>query len=220
MRAWMSRCASLLAGDPRENVVVDLAGPFQLQEMTCMPRSRPCATTGRAGARRRGPAPPECSRRRLRAGAGWAAAPAGGWLPARQRSARRHRMSPRWGPGHPGAHRAVHVRPGAARRRRRPPGHARRVSSRRQRQPAASSPRPGATPASCPPVPATGLPAITPASLRSPFPEAHRLLCLATTPMSRAARAVGYAWSRWRHRQQVRARWHHYQTQLKAARVT
>lgn len=32
----MSRCAFLLAGDPRENVVVDLAGLFQLQEMTCM----------------------------------------------------------------------------------------------------------------------------------------------------------------------------------------
>ena len=34
--AWMSRCASLLAGDPSENVVIDLAGPFHLQEMTCM----------------------------------------------------------------------------------------------------------------------------------------------------------------------------------------
>lgn len=63
-------------------------------------------------------------------------------------------------------------------------------------------------------------PGDNPASSRSPSPEAHRLLRLATTPMSRAARAVGYAWSRWRRRQQVRARWHHYQTQLKAARVT
>jgi hypothetical protein len=36
-------------------------------------------------------------------------------------------------------------------------------------------------------------------------PEAHRLLRLATTPMSRAGRALGYAWSRWRRRQQARA---------------
>jgi hypothetical protein len=37
---------AVLAGDPRENVVVDLAGPFQLQEMTCM--------LDRGHARRRG----------------------------------------------------------------------------------------------------------------------------------------------------------------------
>ena len=51
-------------------------------------------------------------------------------------------------------------------------------------------------------------------------PEARRLLRLAATPMSRAARDLGYAWSRWRRRHQARARWHHYHAQLKAARVT
>jgi SRSO17 transposase len=51
-------------------------------------------------------------------------------------------------------------------------------------------------------------------------PEARRLLRLATTPMSRAARDLGYAWSRWRRRHQARARWHHYHAQLKAIRVT
>jgi hypothetical protein len=50
-------------------------------------------------------------------------------------------------------------------------------------------------------------------------PEARRLLRLATTPMSQAARDLGYAWSRWRRRHQARARWHHYHAQLKAARV-
>jgi hypothetical protein len=59
-----------------------------------------------------------------------------------------------------------------------------------------------------------------PGLVKVSVPEARRLLRLATTPMSRAARALGYAWSRWRRRHQARARWHHYQTQLKAARVT
>jgi len=40
---------------------------------------------------------------------------------------------------------------------------------------------------------------------------------LATTPMSRAAHDLGYAWSRWRRRHQARARWHHYHARLKAA---
>ena len=51
-------------------------------------------------------------------------------------------------------------------------------------------------------------------------PEARRLLRLAATPMSRAARDLGYAWSRWRRRHQARARWHHYHAQLQATRVT
>jgi hypothetical protein len=51
-------------------------------------------------------------------------------------------------------------------------------------------------------------------------PGTRRLLRLATTPISRAARDAGYAWSRWRRRHQARARWHHYHAQLKAARVT
>ena len=40
------------------------------------------------------------------------------------------------------------------------------------------------------------------------------------TPMSRAARDLGCAWSRWRRRHQARARWHHYHARLTAARVT
>jgi hypothetical protein len=79
---------------------------------------------------------------------------------------------------------------------------------------APGSPRPGATPASCPPPPATGRPATTPAWSRSASPEARLLLRLAATPMSRAARDLGYAWSRWRRRHQARARWHHYHARL------
>ena len=48
-------------------------------------------------------------------------------------------------------------------------------------------------------------------------PEARRLLRLATTPMTAAARASGHAWSRWRRRHQARARYHHYQARLRAA---
>jgi SRSO17 transposase len=59
-----------------------------------------------------------------------------------------------------------------------------------------------------------------PGLVKVSVPEARRLLRLATTPMSRAARDLGYAWSRWRRRHQARARWHHYHAQLKAARIT
>ena len=59
-----------------------------------------------------------------------------------------------------------------------------------------------------------------PGLVKVSVPEARRLLRLATAPMSRAARDLGYAWSRWRRRHQARARWHHYHAQLKAARVT
>jgi hypothetical protein len=60
-----------------------------------------------------------------------------------------------------------------------------------------------------------------PGLVKVSVPEARRLLRLATTtPMSRAARDLGYAWSRWRRRHQARARWHHYHAQLEAARVT
>jgi hypothetical protein len=38
--------------------------------------------------------------------------------------------------------------------------------------------------------------------------------------MTRAARDLGHAWSRWRRRHQARARWHHYHARLKTARVT
>jgi hypothetical protein len=59
-----------------------------------------------------------------------------------------------------------------------------------------------------------------PGLVKVSVPEARRLARLATTPMSRAARNLGYAWSRWRRRHQARARWHHYHAQLKAAHVT
>ena len=51
-------------------------------------------------------------------------------------------------------------------------------------------------------------------------PEARRLARLAAAPMSRAARDLGCAWSRWRRRHQARARWHHYHARLTAAHVT
>ena len=59
-----------------------------------------------------------------------------------------------------------------------------------------------------------------PGLVKVSLPEARRLLRLATTPMSRTARDLGYAWSRWRRRHQARARWHHYHAQLKGACVT
>ena len=59
-----------------------------------------------------------------------------------------------------------------------------------------------------------------PGLVKVSVPEARRLLRLATAPMTRAARDLGYAWSRWRRRHQARARWHHYHTRLKAAQVT
>ena len=59
-----------------------------------------------------------------------------------------------------------------------------------------------------------------PGLVKVSVPEARRLLRLATIPMSRTARDLGYAWSRWRRCHQARARWHHYHAQLKAARVT
>ena len=59
-----------------------------------------------------------------------------------------------------------------------------------------------------------------PGLVKVSVPEARRLLRLATAPMTRTARDLGYAWSRWRRRHQARARWHHYHTRLKAAQVT
>jgi len=59
-----------------------------------------------------------------------------------------------------------------------------------------------------------------PGLVKVSVPEARRLLRLATTPMSRAARDLGHAWSRWRRRHQARARWHHYHARLQAAQVT
>ena len=59
-----------------------------------------------------------------------------------------------------------------------------------------------------------------PGLVKVSVPEARHLARLATAPVSRAARDLGYAWSRWRRRHQARARWHHYHARLKAARVT
>lgn len=56
-----------------------------------------------------------------------------------------------------------------------------------------------------------------PGLVKVSVPEARRLLRLATTPMSAAARQLGYAWSRWRRKHQARARYHHYQARLRAA---
>jgi hypothetical protein len=74
----------------------------------------------------------------------------------------------------------------------------------------------GKLPASADDQPPGGDPGLVKVSV----PEARRLARLATAPMTRAARNLGYAWSRWRRRHQARARWHHYHAQLKAARIT
>jgi hypothetical protein len=67
------------------------------------------------------------------------------------------------------------------------------------------------------PASADELPPQEPGMVKVSVPEARRLLALATTPMTAAARQFGYAWSRWRRRHQARARYHHYQTRLRAA---
>jgi SRSO17 transposase len=59
-----------------------------------------------------------------------------------------------------------------------------------------------------------------PGLVKVSVPEARRLARLATAPMNRAARDLGYAWSRWRRCHQARARWHHYHARLEAACVT
>jgi SRSO17 transposase len=59
-----------------------------------------------------------------------------------------------------------------------------------------------------------------PGLVKVSVPEARRLARLATTPVSRTARDLGHAWSRWRRRHQARARWHHYHARLTAAHVT
>ena len=55
-----------------------------------------------------------------------------------------------------------------------------------------------------------------PGQVKVSVPEARRLLRLATTPMTAAARQLGYPWSRWRRRHEARGRYHHYQTRLRA----
>ena len=112
----------------------------------------------------------------------------------------------------PPAHRAVDARPGAAGHRRRPPGPARRTALRRQ-QPAARGlgRHRQATRQRASDQP----PGNDPGLVKVSVPEARRLARLATTPMSRAARDLGYAWSRWR-RDQAPARRHDYHAQLES----
>jgi len=105
---------------------------------------------------------------------------------------------------------------------------ARPAPSAPQHEPAAS-PGPGPSAASGPGQPAawrdTGaLPAAAhdpppadPGMVKVSAPEARRLLRLATTPMTAAARDLGHAWSRWRRKHQARARYHHYQVRLRAS---
>ena len=56
-----------------------------------------------------------------------------------------------------------------------------------------------------------------PGMVKVSVPEARRLLLLATTPTTAAARQLGHSWSRWRRKHQARARYHHYQARLRAA---
>jgi SRSO17 transposase len=58
-----------------------------------------------------------------------------------------------------------------------------------------------------------------PGMVKVSVPEARRLWCLATAPMTAAARQAGYGWSRWRRKHQARARYHHYQARLRPAPV-
>jgi SRSO17 transposase len=67
------------------------------------------------------------------------------------------------------------------------------------------------------PVTADEPPPEDPGLVKVSVPEARRLLRLATTPMTAAARQLGYAWSHWRRKHQARARYHHYQARLQAA---
>ena len=64
----------------------------------------------------------------------------------------------------------------------------------------------------------TSHPATTPAWSRLASPKPPGSSAWPPTPMSRAARGLGYAWSRWRRRHQARARparrWHHYDALL------
>jgi hypothetical protein len=82
--------------------------------------------------------------------------------------------------------------------------------------PETGSSEPGGTPANCPPSQTTG-PGDAPGLVKVSVPEARRLACLATAPISRAARDLGYSWSRWRRRHQAPARWHHYHAGLEAS---
>jgi SRSO17 transposase len=56
-----------------------------------------------------------------------------------------------------------------------------------------------------------------PGLVKVSVPETRRLLRLATTPMTGTARQLGHTWSQWRRKHQARARYHHYQAQLRAA---
>jgi SRSO17 transposase len=53
--------------------------------------------------------------------------------------------------------------------------------------------------------------------IRVTVPEARRLLTRLALPAHQASQTFRHAWSIWRRRHQARARWHHYQAQLRAA---
>jgi hypothetical protein len=53
--------------------------------------------------------------------------------------------------------------------------------------------------------------------IRVTVPEARRLITRLALPAHRASQTFRHAWSIWRRRHQARARWHHYQAQLRAA---
>jgi hypothetical protein len=103
------------------------------------------------------------------------------------------------------------------------------IAAARPAPPAPLAQSAGATPAAGPaqptgwadtgilPASADEIPPGDPGMVKVSVPEARRLLRLAATPMTTAARRPGYAWSRWRRRHQARARYHHYQARLRAA---
>jgi hypothetical protein len=53
--------------------------------------------------------------------------------------------------------------------------------------------------------------------IRMTVPEGRRLFALLTPPAHWASQTFRDAWSIWRRRHQARARYHHYQAQLRAA---
>ena len=92
-----------------------------------------------------------------------------------------------------------------------PPAHAEGATPAGAAQPAAWADT-GILPAS-----ADEPPPKHPGMVKVSVPEARRLLRLATTPTTGAARQLGHAWSRWRRKHQARARYHHYKARLQAA---
>ena len=156
---------------PRHWVLIrrSLSDPSDLAFFYCHAPAGPAGVPGR----------PDQGRREEMAG--------GGMLPAGKGAGR---PGPAPGPDLallPPPHRAVHVRPGAARHRRRPPGPARRgtAAAGPAGQPAAWRDT-GKLPATADDRP----PGDEPGLVKVSVPEARRLARLATAPMTRAARAA------------------------------